>query len=306
MSLILATLLTLVGMARAGDTYTPNLGLVQPALNSTNWGGKINADFGIIDSSAAIKMDVAASTTTLKNRVDDLYNVKLSSGVPVPNILIDKSTSAQIGSCSLPNVVTALNTGAGPTCQQPSNVTGNAATATAAQLAPSAANSGYLCRGVDASWNCLTAFVDATEVSGSTNPVTSGRMFTALAGKQPTGNYITALIGDVAAAGPGSATAVLATTQGNVRAFSPPITFVSSVTVTSNLGIIGSGTFTSTTTVNGLQFFGIMTGATLRTIACPSAVLGTCLAVNSDEGDIYLSTGSAISQWRNGRTGKGP
>lgn len=36
-------------------------------------------------------------------------------------------------------------------------------------------------------------------------------IYTAIAGKQPTGNYITALTGDISAAGPGSATATLAT-----------------------------------------------------------------------------------------------
>lgn len=40
-----------------------------------------------------------------------------------------------------------------------------------------------------------------------------------LAGKQPVGNYITALTGDVAASGPGSAAATLATVNGNVGSF---------------------------------------------------------------------------------------
>jgi hypothetical protein len=53
-----------------------------------------------------------------------------------------------------------------------------------------------------------------------------------LAGKQPTGNYITALTGDVTAAGPGSVASTLAT-------------------VNSNVGAFGSATQVATFTVNG-------------------------------------------------------
>ena len=68
-------------------------------------------------------------------------------------------------------------------------LSGNAATATALAAAGSTAGSGYVCRGVDAYGNCLPAVVDATVVSGSTNPAQSGAMYTALAGKQATGSY---------------------------------------------------------------------------------------------------------------------
>jgi hypothetical protein len=71
---------------------------------------------------------VAISTTGAA--VKDLYTTKLSTGVQVPTALLNLSTFPYTGSCSLPNVVTALNAGAAPTCTQPTNVTGNAATAT--------------------------------------------------------------------------------------------------------------------------------------------------------------------------------
>jgi hypothetical protein len=54
--------------------------------------------------------------------------VTLTGAVPVS--LVDLSTVPRPGSCSLPNVVTATNAGAAPTCSQPSNVTGSAASVT--------------------------------------------------------------------------------------------------------------------------------------------------------------------------------
>jgi hypothetical protein len=49
-----------------------------------------------------------------------------------------------------------------------------------------------------------------TQASGSTDGYLSALDFTAFSSKQPAGNYITALTGDVTASGPGSATATLA------------------------------------------------------------------------------------------------
>jgi hypothetical protein len=56
-------------------------------------------------------------------------------------------------------------------------------TAGALATAGTTASSGYLCRGVDASGNCLPALVDTSATSSSTNTITSGAMYTALAGK---------------------------------------------------------------------------------------------------------------------------
>lgn len=59
------------------------------------------------------------------------------------------------------------------------NVTGNSDTATALAATPSAASSTKLCRGIDASGNCLEAATDNTTagVSASTKPWTSGAGF---------------------------------------------------------------------------------------------------------------------------------
>lgn len=75
-----------------------------------------------------------------------------------------------------------------------------------------------------------------------------------LAGKQATGNYITALTGDVTAAGPGSSAATLATVNGNV-------------------GTFGSATNSATVTVN---VKGLVTAASNTAIALPfSQISGT-------------------------------
>ncbi len=54
---------------------------------------------------------------------------------------------------------------------------------------------------------------------GSFNGYLSSTDWTAFSAKQPAGNYITALTGDVTASGPGSAVSTLATVNGNVGSF---------------------------------------------------------------------------------------
>lgn len=67
-----------------------------------------------------------------------------------------------------------------------------------------------------------TLTFDSTPTSSSTNPVTSGGVFTALAGKQATGNYIVGLNGDGTATGPGTVALTLATVNSNVGTFGSP------------------------------------------------------------------------------------
>jgi hypothetical protein len=74
----------------------------------------------------------------------------------IPALAYDASGAAAAralpGSCTLPNVVTATTT-SGVTCSQPSNVSGNAATATALASTPSQCAGGQFATGVAASGN---------------------------------------------------------------------------------------------------------------------------------------------------------
>ncbi len=82
--------------------------------------------------------------------------------------------------CTLPNVALGINAAGTAQCSQPSNVTGNSATATALAANGTNAASGFLCLGVDASGNCEAAHVATVGASASTEPVTSGALYTHL------------------------------------------------------------------------------------------------------------------------------
>lgn len=93
----------------------------------------------------------------------------------------------------------------------------------------------------DASKNLQSSTVTTTEL-GFVSGVTSA-IQTQLNGKQATGNYITALTGDVTATGPGSVAATLATVNGNVGSFGTA-TQVGSFTVNAK-GLITAASNTS-------------------------------------------------------------
>lgn len=107
----------------------------------------------------------------------------------------------------------------------------------------------------DASKNVISSTTTSTElafVSGVTSSIQ-----TQLNGKQSTGNYITALTGDVSASGPGSAASTLAT-------------------VNTNTGSFGTSTSIPTFTVNGK---GLITAASGNAVIAPAGTLtGTTLA----------------------------
>lgn len=113
-----------------------------------------------------------------------------------------------------------------------------------------------------------------SHASAGSDPVTIAQsqvtnLTTDLAGKQATGNYITALTGDVTAAGPGSAAATLATVNSNVGSFTN-----ASVTVDAK----GRITAASSGGASGISTLNTLTGAT-QTFA--TGTTGTDFAISS-------------------------
>lgn len=79
-------------------------------------------------------------------------------------------------------------------------------------------------------------------------------------------------------------------------------------TTTAGNTVVGSNV---TNGAGGLDIIGALSGAALRASACPSQTndwtnVAGCLAYNTDDFDLYTSTGFGVGQWRNSRTGAGP
>lgn len=74
---------------------------------------------------------------------------------------------------------------------------------------------------------------------------------------------------------------------------------VTTLTVTNNLII------PSSFTISGFTLYGSTDNAGIQSVSCPTGT-GTCGYYSTDEGDLYISTGTGAGQWRNSRTGKGP
>lgn len=130
----------------------------------------------------------------------------------------------------------------------------------------------------DGTKQLVSSTVTPTEL-GYVSGVTSS-IQTQLDGKQPNGNYITDLTGDVTASGPGSAPATLATVNGNV-------------------GTFGSSTSIPTVTVNAK---GLVTAASGNAIIAPAGTLtGTTLAANVVSSSL-TSVGTIASGTWNGTT----
>ncbi len=154
------------------------------------WVGCVNASLDTVSVGAASSGTAAAlavATTTLQTNID---NEASARGVLATNVASDTTTiatslatKAQAGSCAGADFVQVTNTGAVPTCAQPSDVTGNAATATRLATAGSLASSGHLCIGIDASGNCIEGALETTTANVSTEPVTAAAIYSALGGK---------------------------------------------------------------------------------------------------------------------------
>lgn len=57
--------------------------------------------------------------------------------------------------------------------------------------------------------------------------------------------------------------------------------------------------------IGGMTILGRKTNAQIQALSC-SGGAGACLASSSDEGDLYISFGSGVGEFRNSRTGKLP
>jgi hypothetical protein len=129
----------------------------------------------------------------------------------------------------------------------------------------------------DASKNVLSSSTTATEL-GYVHGVTSA-IQTQIDGKQASGNYITALTGDVTASGPGSVAATLAT-------------------VNSNTGSFGSSTSIPSFNVNGK---GLITAASNNVVIAPAGTLTGSTLASGVTASSLTSTGTLTG----GATGSG-
>lgn len=122
-------------------------------------------------------------------------------------------------------------------------------------------------------------YTNGQAASGSTKGYLTSADWTTFNSKQAAGNYITALTGDVAASGPGSVAATLAT-------------------VNSNVGSFGSSTSIPSFTVNGK---GLITAASGNAVIAPAGTLtGATLASN-----VLASSLTSVGTLTGGATGAG-
>jgi hypothetical protein len=137
-------------------------------------------------ANAICEIPLVTDSTKVAKTGDTMTGSLIMSGVPI-------SLTGSSGYINSESSITTLGRFFGPLT---GNVTGNCS-GTAGSLAatPTTAPSGYVSRGVDASGNAQTAWVETAATSGSTNPITSGAAFTALASKAASGSNgdITAL-----------------------------------------------------------------------------------------------------------------
>lgn len=123
-----------------------------------------------------------------------------------------------------------------------------------------------------------------------------------LAGKQPTGNYITDLTGDVTASGPGSASATLATVNSNVGSFTNANITVNAkglITAASN-GSAATPSYLSPTVRKFTSGSGTYDLMYAFTISSGSATVGATYTNNSVTFTVYATVSSATLVYMSG------
>lgn len=135
---------------------------------------------------------------------------------------------------------------------------------------------GALIGGTNSTINCQTA-------SGSQAGCLSSTDWSTFNGKQASGNYITALTGDVTASGPGSAVSTLATVNANTGTFGSSTAIP---VITSN----GKGLTTGASTVAVIAPAGTLSGTTLNSSVVTSSLTSANLAtLTATDGSLIFS-----------------
>lgn len=166
MKTILALLLLAAAPAHAGKYYSLNQGASSGTLR-VGYEGADRSDAVFVSSGAAIIQSTSATAThkffrLLNNAASEVLSMT-QNGVLTAASFVGNVTGNLTGNSA------GTHTGA---------VVGNADTATALASLPTAASSGYVCRGISVLGACLPAWVETAGVSSSTNPVTSGALYT--------------------------------------------------------------------------------------------------------------------------------
>lgn len=131
-----------------------------------------------------------------------------------------------------------------------------------------------------------------------------------LAGKQPTGNYLTALTGDATASGPGSAALTLATVNGNVGSFT-----YASITVNAKGLITSASSGTAPLTPQVASYTAVTTGTGVpnNSDTSPNSSYATWTKISDTNNDFSASggfwtcpaTGDYLATWTAGWNGNG-
>lgn len=167
----------------------------------------------------------------------------------------------------------------------------------------------------DANGQLVAGAATATEldyVSGVTSAIQ-----TQLNAKQASGNYVTALTGDVTATGPGSVAATLATVNGNVGSFggasSVPaftvnakglITAASATAVIAPAGTLSGATLAAGVTASSLTSVGTIGTGTWQGSVVGLAYGGTNANLTAAAGGVPYSTASALALTAAGTSGQ--